>query len=260
MRFWVWLVGAATLAAACDGKTVNMGAHTPFAGCTDEPTAPPADLGLAPFYAKYLDGYGTPVVSSDKVSDEALVRACRITGNFVSVHEEVRTALANFHHRVAVLAEDEQTTDIPEYVDLYQDFPDTDWNAYRAVSATPQLPVTSTDERNLRCQPGDIYPGTSSLVSRLAYSMRLLAIVEVDSQFQSQNRAAYDSAMSQNLWANTVATKSPEDYWAVGCTAWLGTNARLPANSRDALSTYDPPLAALVSAYLPTNEWLSTCY
>jgi hypothetical protein len=98
------------------------------------------------------------------------------------------------------------------------------------------------------------------LVSRLAYSMRLLAILEVDSQFQSQTRAAYDAAMSQNLWADTAATKSPEDYWAVGCTAWLGTNARLPANSRDALSTYDPPLAALVSKYLPTNEWLSTCY
>lgn len=259
-KLWAWLAGAAGLVAACDGNTVNLGAHTPFAGCTDEPTAPPAALGLAPFYAKYLDGYGTPVVSSDKVSDEALVRACRITGNFVSLREDVRTALAKRQHRVAVLADDEQATDIPEYVDLYQDFPDTDWNAYRAVSATPQRPVTSTDERNLRCQPGDIYPDTSSLVSRLAYSMRLLAIVEVDPQFQSRIRAAYDSAMSQNLWANTGATKSPEDYWAVGCIAWLGTNPKLPANSRDALSAYDPPLAALVSAYLPTNAWPSTCY
>lgn len=259
MRAWLLAAVALTL-AGCEEQTLNMGAHTPFAGCDTAPTTPPAELGLAPFYAKYLDGNGTPVLSSAKVSDQALARACQITGNFVSLRDDVRQALAKSHHRVAVLAGDEKITDIPEYADLYQAFPETDWNSYRAVSATPERPVTSTDEANLRCLSDDIYPKTSALVSRLAYSVRLLAIVEIDTQFRSQARAAYDSAMGQGLWANTVATKSAEDYWAVGCTAWLGTNPRLPANSADALSSYDPPLAALVSAYLPKNQWLSTCY
>jgi hypothetical protein len=258
--FRVWLMAVTLAAGACGGETLNMGAHTPFAGCANTPSAPPSELGLAPFYRKYLDGNGTPVVSSDKVSDQALARACQITGNFVSPREDVRKALANKRHHVAVLAEGEKTTDIPEYADLYQVFPETDWNAYRAISATPERPVTSSDEANLRCLPNDIYPDTSALVSRLAYSVRLLALLEIDTQFRSQARAAYDAAMSQGLWANTVATKSAEDYWAVGCTAWLGTNPRLPANSSDALSTYDPGLAALVGAYLPKNEWRSSCY
>ncbi len=256
-----WLVPAAALAAlACESETLNMGAHTPFAGCAHAPSAPPDELGLDPFYTKYLDGFGTPVVSSNKTSDEALARACRITGNFVSTRPDVREALAAQRHHVAVLATDEKITDIPEYTDLYQAFPATDWNTYRAVSATPERPVTSCDEANLRCLPEDIYPSTSALVSRLAYSVRLLALVEIDPQFRSQARAAYDAAMSQNLWANTVASKSAEDYWATGCTAWLGTNPRLPANSPEALAAYDPPLAALVGATLPRNEWRSSCY
>jgi hypothetical protein len=236
-----------------------MGEHTPFVGC-GKPTAPPADLGLDPFYTKYLDGNGTPIVSSDKVSDEALGRACRITGNFVSSRQDVRDALAAQHHHVAVLAQGEKATDIPEYVDLYQAFPGTDWNAFRAISATPERPVTSSDEANLLCLSDDIYFDTSALVSRLAYSVRLLALVEIDAQFRTQTRAAYDAAMSQNLWANTGATKNSEDYWAVGCTAWLGTNPRLPVNSPKTVSTYDPLLAAVLEKYLPTNDWRSSCY
>jgi hypothetical protein len=261
LRSGAWLVGAAALAAAaCDGKTMSMGAHTPFAGCTSTPAAPPTELGLDPFYAKYLDGYGTPVVSSDKVSDQALVQACRITGNLVSLREDIRQALDSKHHHVAVLAQGEKTTDIPEYADLYQDFPNTDWNAIRSLGATRQRPVTSDGEENLRCLPGDIYPGLSALVGMLAQSVRILAIAEIDSTFTGKIRAAYDSAMSQNLWANTTATNSAEDYWALGSSAWLGASTKLPVNSHAALSTYDPPLAALLAQYLPSNDWRSTCY
>jgi hypothetical protein len=47
------LLALASLAAgACGGHTEHMGAHAPFAGCTESPIAPPAALALAPFYAK----------------------------------------------------------------------------------------------------------------------------------------------------------------------------------------------------------------
>jgi hypothetical protein len=246
---------------ACDGgKTKVMGEHAPFAGCDTRPTAPPAALGLASFYLKYLDGYGTPVVSSGAVSDEALVAACRITGNMVSLREDVRQALAKNNHHVAVIGESEHTTDIPEYADLYAVFPSTDWNVIRALGATRVRPVTSSSEENLRCLPGDIYRGTSALVEMLAHSLRDLGIIEVDSQFRSKVQKAYTSAMAQGLWSTTYATDDAEAYWAIGSLAWFGASTRLPVGSREDLVGYDAPLAALLDAYLPVNDWHPGCY
>jgi hypothetical protein len=246
---------------ACDGgKTKDMGEHAPFAGCAARPTAPPAALGLAPFYVKYLDGYGTPVVSSAAVSDEALVAACRITGNMVSRREDVRQALAKNNHHVAVIGENEQTTDIPEYADLYTVFPNTEWNAKRALGATRVRPVTSSGEENLRCLPGDIYQGRSSLIEMLAHGLRDLGISEVDSEFRNKVQKAYTSAMAQGLWSTTSATEDAEAYWSIGTLAWFGANSRLPVDSRQDLMGYDAPLAALLDTYLPANDWHPTCY
>jgi hypothetical protein len=257
---FVWLAVVAGILACDGGKTLAMGSHAPFAGCTGLPTAPPAALGLNPFYVKYLDGYGTPVVSSANVTDEALLAACRTTGNMVAKREDVRLAMASHNHRVAVIAENERTTDIPEYADLYTVFPNTDWNTYRAVSATVVRPVTSTSEENLRCLPGDMYEGDSALVWTLAHGLLDLGIVDVDPQFGGEVQTAYTSAMAKGLWAGTSATAKANDYWAVGSLAWFGASTRLPVKSRDELASYDAPLADLLGTYLPANDWHPGCY
>jgi hypothetical protein len=237
-----------------------MGSHAAFVGCSATPTLPPAALGLDPFYVKYLDGYGTPVVSSAKVSDEALVRACRTTGTMVSLRDDLRRALAGNQHRVAVIALDEQATDIPEYANLGTVFPNTDWNTYRAISPTTVRPVSSTSEENLRCLPGDMYEGESSLVWTLAHGLRDLAIVAVDPQFGAGVQTAYASAMAKGLWGKTSATASAEDYWIAGNLAWFGSSTRLPVKSRVDLASYDPALADLLAAYLPASDWRPSCY
>jgi hypothetical protein len=237
-----------------------MGAHTPFAGCGQSPTLPPATLGLDSFYAKYLDGFGTPVLSSDKVSDRALQLACRITGEMVSLSEDVRQALAANHFRVAVLAPSEVTTDIPELADVYVHWPDTDWNSTRGVGATRERPVGSCSEENLLCLPGDPYASTGVLVWVMAHGLRDLGIRDVDSGFGSQVRSAYASAMEQGLWAGTPAAANAQDYWAVGAEAWFGVNSRLPARGHGAVMQYDPSLGALLASYLPADDWRPGCY
>jgi hypothetical protein len=251
----------AALTGACDGgKTEYMGAHAPFAGCDGSPTAPPAALGLAPFYAKYLDGYGTPVLSSAKVSDEALLRACRITGEMVAARADVRQTLAAAHLRVAVVATSEHSTDIPEYADLYSAFPGTDWDSLRGLSATRARPVASAGEENLMCLPGDIYTGDSVLVWMLAHALRDLAIGDVDPQFPARLQSAYTSAMDNGLWANTNATADPGAYFAQGAQVWYSASAAGPANTRAELWTYDPTLATLVADFLPADDWKASCY
>jgi hypothetical protein len=262
-RAWRWLATglAAALTCACDGgDTKYMGAQTPFAGCDVRPTAPPPALGLPSFYGKYLDGYGTPVVSSTAVADQGLAAACRITGEMVSLRADVRAALAANHMHVAVIGAGEVTTDIPEYADLYAAFPNTDWNSLRGIGATHARPVVSAGEENLLCLPADAYAGQTILVQMLAHGLRDLGIVDVDAQFPNRLQTAYNAAMSSGLWAGTWATDSPNDYWAMGGQTWFGVNTRVPVGSRAELMTYDPALAALLSSYLPADEWHPGCY
>jgi hypothetical protein len=255
------IVAMALGAAGCDGgKTEYMGAHTPFAACDTAPTAPPAALGLDSFYAKYLDGYGTPVVSSAKVNDRALRAACQITGEMVSASQPVRKALADNHFHVAVIGTSEVATDIPEYADLYTAFPDGDWDNARALGPTYARPVSSCSEENLLCGSTDISAGETVLVQMVAHGLRDLGITEVDAQFQSKLDAAFKAATDNGRWANTPVLDNASVYWALGAQAWYGVDNRLPAQGRAAVTQYDPALAALLATYLPTDDWRPGCY
>lgn len=253
------LLAALGLLTACDG-TKYMGAQGPFAGCDQKPAAPPASLQLDGFYAKYLDGYGTPVVASAQVSDRALQLACRITGEVVSLRADVRQALAANRFRVAVLAPNEVTTDIPEYADMYAAFPATDWNSMRGIGATHSRPVCSCGEENLLCQAPDVFAGASILIQMLGHGLRDLGIEDVDSQFDGEIRSAYASAMARSAWRGTSAADDVKSYWASGAEAWFGANVRLPARGHAAVTEYDPSLAALQAEYLPADDWRPGCY
>ena len=254
-------VAMASIVSACGGAgTEYMGEHTPFAGCEHSPAAPPTTLGLASFYAKYLDGYGTPVVASAAVSDQALQIACRITGEVVSLRSDVRQALAANHFRVAVLAPTEVTTDIPEYADIYTTNPAKDWDSMRGIGATHARPVCSCGEENLLCLAGDVFAGASILIQMLAHGLRDLGIEEIDSQFDGEIRSAYAAAMARDAWQGTSAADDVKSYWASGAEAWFGANSRAPARGHAAVTAYDPALAALQAAYLPADDWRPGCY
>src|SRR5436309_3013205 len=64
----------------------------PAARVTEVPQAVRERLGLDPFYKKYLETKGFPVVSSEKVSDEALIEAADIVDHMLDVRDDVREA------------------------------------------------------------------------------------------------------------------------------------------------------------------------
>src|SRR5688572_14614900 len=73
---------------------------------------------LAPFYKKHVDAHGFPIVSSDKVSDAALLEAAYLVNQMLADRDDVRRALVANRVRLAVMAPTEQTTDVPEHSDL----------------------------------------------------------------------------------------------------------------------------------------------
>lgn len=250
----------------CTGQTQYIGADQPAAGCNATPAPPPAGLGLDPFYVKYLDATGIPVLGSQQPADAALSQACIIVVRMLAHHDMLRQALIADNMRVAVIARDEVTTDIPEYGDLYTAFPNTDWDTVRGAGATLARPVTSAGEENLLCDGGDPYRGENVLVQVFASAIHLGASA-IDSNFDGTLSSDYQSAMAAGLWANTYADMNAGAYFAEGVQDWFDANAQATppngvqnaVNTRAELQSYDPTLAALVGSYLPSDDWRAVC-
>ena len=78
-------------------------------------TAPPATLELDPFYKKYTDAHGIPVVTSEKVPDAALLMARDIVKFMLADRPDLRRELIRKKWKLAIMAETEVTYDIPEH-------------------------------------------------------------------------------------------------------------------------------------------------
>ena len=79
--------------------------------------------------------------------------------------------------------------------------------------------------------------------------------------FRAAVQAAYDDALANNLFENTYADDTVEEYWAEGVQTWFNTNLESdPPNglhnsidTRAELESYDPALHGLISRIFPTD-------
>jgi hypothetical protein len=220
---------------------------------------PPTALALAPYYRKYLDAQGIPIVSSGRVPDRALREAREIVNHMLRMRPDVRRALVSAHARVAVMAESEVTTDIPEHAHL-----DPYMNTRaRGLGGWSGCPVTSCAEENLLQYPGDRYRGDSILVHEFAHTLYNLGLTAVDPTFAARFSRVHSNAMRRGLFKNTYAASSDQEYWAEGVQSWFDANLQAsPANgihndinTRGELERYDPELAHLIAEAFGDNPW-----
>ncbi len=106
-------------------------------------TAPPADLALDPFYRKYADAHGIPIVTSDKVPDAALLMARDIVTFMLADRPDLRKELIRKKWKVAIMAESEVTFDIPDH------------RKYRALPKIDDERLTP-EQRERYYQPGGV--------------------------------------------------------------------------------------------------------
>ncbi len=272
-----FVLGAVVIGAACGGPSpggVDAPAEidapavdaAPLAiDCNAAPTAPPAALGLDPFYVKYVDA-GIPVIGSASVRDAAFAPACEIVSHMLALRPELRERLLANRIRVGIMAETEVTTDMPEHSDLNEAFPGTDWDARaRGLGATIARPLTSCGEENLLALNGDRYAGESILVHEFGHTtwdlgVRLLA---GGSGKQTELSAAFQAAITAGTFANTYAATNVAEYWAEGVQSWFNTNLEAePANgihnsidTRVELRAADAELARLVGEVFLDDAW-----
>ena len=181
---------------------------------------------------------------------------------------EIRAAMISKGVRVAIMAESEVTTDIPEHAFLKND-PNTNWDERaRGLGGTIGVPTTTGAEENLLCYPLDRYAGESILVHEFAHTIMNLGLpfVEDGPRILDRLNEAYEKAIEAGKWANTYAAATVEEYWAEGVQDWFDTNLTSdPPNgihnhvgSREALKQYDPEIASLIGRVFD-NEWKYFC-
>ena len=187
----------------------------------------PESLGLHPFYKKYVDAMGIPVVSSAKVPDDALLVARDIVNSMLSARPDVRKALIDRKWRTGVIGETEMTMDIPEYGGFRRPGKaegepinqlDRDYHANRSRGMGGN-PTTGAEE-NLLGYPGTRYWGEHIFVHEFAHAM-MSGLRGADSSLAAQIRVAYDSAMAAGKYLHPdgrkhYATTNAGEYWAEG--------------------------------------------
>lgn len=234
-------------------------------------SAPPAVLGLDPFYTKYLDAGGIPVVASARVPDHALVVAREIVLGLLRHRPDLAQVLVAQHQRVAIMAPDEGTVDLPEqrdwkkpaitdvrltmcerkhYADRIGRLSDRDyWNGRARGMAGPLTSGATEDLLGLRSSR---YYGETIFLHEFSHQV-LAAIRVADPALSARIDAAYRAALSAEKWKDEYAAVNVDEYWAEGTQFWFNSNKVAAMNGRrvlsdDDLRAYDPNLHAVLHA------------
>ena len=259
-------------------RTASILALIVLTSCAASLPRPPEGLGIDPFYDKYLDAGGIPIVASDRVADEALVDARRMVEDMLAYRPDLAAVLARRDYQVAILGEEEAITDLPE--NAHWTRPERDdprltrcerkhyearigsltdreyWNArVRGIGGV----YTVGAEEDVLGKPTSRYYGETILVHEFAHNV-LDAIRVADPALYAEVEAAYAKALEEGLWLNEYASTTVQEYWAEGTQFWFNSNRLAVFDGRrilnhDDLAAYDPRLAAaLAQAYGPRHR------
>ena len=232
----------------------------------------PASLGVDAFYTKYVDAQGIPVISSDKVPDDALLVARDIINSMLAKRPDLRAAMIKRKWRTGVIAEVEMTMDIPEYSrmkrpDAPRDEPvnqlDRDYHANRSRGLGGN-PTTGAEE-NLLGYPGTRYYGEHIFVHEFSHAIMGGGIRDVDPKMHAEIGEAYKEAMADGKYVHPngnkhYATTNANEYWAEGVQWWFFSNfgecfaGGIRVDTPEEFAAYDPKLNELISRVFDTHH------
>lgn len=235
--------------------------------CAAALPAPPESLGLDSFYTKYVDAGGIPIVASERVADKALIDARMIVEDMLAHRPDLAAVLDRKGYQVAILAQEEAITDLPENAHWTKPAPDDPrltrcerkhyeerigrlsdreyWNArVRGIGGVHTVGA----EEDVLGKRTSRYFGETILVHEFAHNV-LDAIRIADPRLYAEVEAAYAEALEEGLWLDEYASTTVQEYWAEGTQFWFDSNrlavfdGRRILNHGD-LAAYDPRLAA----------------
>lgn len=215
--------------------------------------APPSEMGLNPFYKKYMDCDGIVVISSERVDDRAFYRVKELLNKMLENRPDVRKALFKDGVRYIIIAAEEQVTDIPDYANMK---PKAFWNERsRGFGGR----VTSCGEENLLSLPMDRYEDESIFIHELAHAIDGRGLRKIEPDFKERLKALYESAMAKGLYKNDYASTNTGEYWAESVQAFFDADREKNwnhnhVNTRRELYDYDPKMADFIREMFRINS------
>lgn len=252
-------------------KAVDMN-DQPFAEIPEFTiTAPPAELGLDPWYKKYVDVNGIGLASSWRCPDSALVAAYRTIYYMTNyLPKDVHDSLVRYKTRVTCMGRYEGTTDVPEHRFLVNDTT-LNWDLRaRGLGGTKYDPVTSCAEENVLGYQIDKYHAEDILIHEFSHSIHLVGLVTARPDINERLQKGLDQALAAGKYQNTYAATNIEEYWAEGVQNWFNVNAEVPEkngngkhnwiNTREEMKRYDPYLYDIIAEFFPEPKDKISCH
>jgi cyclophilin family peptidyl-prolyl cis-trans isomerase len=244
---WTFLVGVLLACSNASGASMTNAVSA-------VPESVRREYDLDQFYQKHIGVFGLPIVSSEKTSDFALLEAAYILRQLLAGRENLASALVSKKVKVAIMAYNEFTTDLPEQRNMS---PPVYWDA-RARGLGGR--TCSGAEENLLGYPGDPYSTENILIHEFAHVIHGVGMRAIDPTFDPRLREAFQSATNRGLWKGTYAGSNRSEYWAEAVQSWFDNNRHDDAlhnhvHTRSMLKEYDPQAARLCAEVFGENPW-----
>lgn len=239
---------------------------------TTTTTLPPNDCAVAlvadPFYEKQCTVLGIEVVGSGAVSDEAIEAAAERVHGMLVQRLDLAEALASAGISVAVIGADERITDLPDFTDLYRLYPGTEWRRTgRSFPGTVEIPMAAGAEENLLCLEGDRFAGQDLFARDFARTILRFGLAEVDVPGQREIERAFNRAVAEGLWKDTLAEVNVDQYWAEITQSHFDVNgypddedAAATVRARNDLRRHDPYGYEVALAVYTDTAWRPPCH
>ncbi|TWT75726.1 hypothetical protein Pla123a_32360 [Posidoniimonas polymericola] len=208
------------------------------------------------FYAKYASANGLPIVASEEVADQALVRACEIVDAMLAGRPDILEQMVDNGMYLIIIGKDQVYTDMPENRHVR----DKDFMNER-VRGTGGKP-TSFGEENLLSLALDRYDDESIAVHEFSHTIDG-TLRSLDSDWRDRLQSVYRSVCDQGKYVGAYARGNPGEYWAEAVQAYFDCNRvnnwnHGPVGTREVLRTYDPEGYELVRSTFqlePESVW-----
>ena len=202
----------------------------------------PPHLNADPYYQKYLDAGGVPILAPATVSDDELLRAQAITLAMVADRPDLLDVLAAQNTRILLYDREKGgLTQLPEFADYSDSHFAGVWRetSYSGTVAAPAMTAYHCNETLIH-----------EIAHALDYAIRVHERKAFrESKFKQARNQAYLSAMKAGLWAGYESTLSHE-YWAEMVVYWLRPDMFRTQFGFHDLSEYDSGAARLIEQYL----------
>jgi len=246
--------------------------------------SPPSRLKFDSYYTKLTYAREFPVLGSEKVSDQALLKANDTIRKMFAYRHDILKAMIAEGVRLVVLGRRERLSDLPEFKASRNT---AGIEEIRYFDFNPELKLMVVPEENVLNLEGEPFAGENELVRVLATALyRVVGARPVDPTFENRRyrqqyelrvkrldiefdktlKSIYEEAMSKGLWKGTPAARDSYEYWATGVLAYFDgvgagiapNDADKPITSREALKSYDPRLFSIAEetmAYRGKVDW-----